>query len=376
MFYQKALGACLLENIRCPYKNKNYGNMDGYSAAIFALILINAYYVGYNDGANAIATATASRAIKPGTALFLASAIKLIVPIAFYLLGYSAVAGTVGSGIMSMDAVAAASPEKGFIFVLTALVSAQFWVWITALAKLPNATTYTLMGGILGSGIAAFGFSSVAWTSVLLKIVLMCFLTPVVGFLLGFLTLKASNALLKNKKAASCDKALIQLQRFNMVFLAGAFALNNVQKSMGVYMLAMTAGMFSGSVFSPNGNMPVWAVVAFAAAMTLGVLTGGFALINTIGRKIFKIRHDHSHASLLTTNFIMVLATVFGIPLAAGQAVSSSIMGVGAAEKFHRVKWLTAGRIVAGWWLTLPVVAVFGAAIYLFIAKVILGGRI
>lgn len=347
------------------------GVMTAYSISTFILILLFTYYMGYNDGANAIASATVTRAFKPRTALIVAAATKFVVPIALYAIGYAAVASTISEGLVSVDAFQGISQIKAFTFLCTALVSALIWGLASSLLHLPNATSYTLMGGIIGSGIAAFGFDSLIWETVGVKIILMCFIAPVAGFGAGFVIMRLLRTIFLRSEYTMSQKATLHLQRINMVILSAAFAVNNVQKSMGVYLLAVVAGICSAGAAS---SMPMWMVVVFSAAISLGLLTGGTKLVNTIGRRIYRLRPIHSLASLCTTNIIMVFATVFGIPLSAGQVVSSSIMGVGAEERVHSVRWQVAGKIVAGWWLTLPVVAALSACLYLFVANVILGG--
>ena len=57
---------------------------------------------------------------------------------------------------------------------------------------------------------------------------------------------------------------------------------------------------------------------------------------------------------------IIHVASGLGIPLSTTHAISTSIMGVGAAKRFGAVKWGVVERIVWAWILTLPVCGLLG----------------
>ena len=100
---------------------------------------------------------------------------------------------------------------------------------------------------------------------------------------------------------------------------------------------------------------------------------GGSRFIKTVGRKIYKLEPVHSVVAQFTTSVVMITATSLGISLSTGQIMSSSIMGVGAAERINGVHWNTAIRILVSWMLTLPCSAGMGALLYLLIGKAIFG---
>lgn len=330
-------------------------------------MIIYTFYMGYNDGSVAVATTVVTRAAKPGQAIIVGAITKFIVPIALYFLGFMSIASTISEGIIQKAFLVNVETQKAFIFILCGLISAMLWGSVTLVLNLPSSTSHILMGGILGSGIAAFGFASVFWSSVLIKIVLMVFLAPIIGLVLGFIVMKLVTKSAENMSIKT-NRFLPLLQRINMVVLAGSFSANNVPKALGVYLLAIICGLTGGV-----SELPVWMVVAFSAALTVGMLSGGMRIVNTIGRKITKLSPIHSVAAQFSTNIVVILVSAFGIPVSTSQIMSTSIMGVGASQRISGVKWNTAGRIIASWIITLPIVSVLGACIYLIIGKLILG---
>jgi PiT family inorganic phosphate transporter len=325
--------------------------------------------MGLNDGSNAVATAMVTHAFKPKRAILLAAAAKFAVPLILYAIGYKAIAGTVSTGLIYTGAFDGIQPIKGFAFVLSGLVAALIWGFTTYFFKLPNSTSHTLMGGIIGSGLAAFGFHAVQWSNVAVKVILMVMLAPVIGLMLGYFLMSLIKKIGIRLEMRGAEKAVRILQRINTVILAGAFSTNNTQKSLGVFILASLVG----AADAPGRSAAFILICLFAAALTAGLLLGGFRIVNTLGHKIFSMRPVHSLAAQITTTSVMITASALGVPVSTGQIMASSIMGVGAAERKSGVRWNTAGRIILSWFATLPFAAGLGASVYLLIAKVFMG---
>ena len=339
--------------------------MGAYAIAVFIFILAYSFYMGVNDGSNAIATTVVTRAVQPRTAIFIAAFINFVVPIAVFLLGMLSVADNISGKLIGNGFFDGISQEKAFSFVFSGLLGAIIWGCITFCLRIPNSTSHTLLGGIIGAGIAAFGFKSVQWTDyVLFNVVLMIVLAPVVGLILGFFIMKLVRVLARRANRG-INRIMVLLQRLNLLILASSFSSNNAQKSMGIFFLVGAVGLTAYNA----SDVPIW----IASALTLGLLLGGYRVINTVGRKIYKLEPVHSVVAQFTTSVVMITATSLGISLSTGQIMSSSIMGVGAAERINGVHWNTAIRILVSWMLTLPCSAGMGALLYLLIGKAIFG---
>ena len=343
--------------------------MSAYAIAVFIFILAYSFYMGVNDGSNAIATTVVTRAVQPRTAILIAALINFVVPIAVFLLGMLSVADNISYKLIANSEFVDISEKQAFSFVFSGLLGAIIWGGITFCLRIPNSTSHTLLGGIIGAGIAAFGFKSVQWSDyVLFNVVLMIVLAPVVGLILGFFIMKLVR-LLARRANRGINKIMVFLQRLNLLILASSFSSNNAQKSMGIFFLLGAVGLTAYS----SSNVPVWIPICIASALTLGLLLGGYRVINTVGRKIYKLQPVHSVVAQFTTSLVMITATSLGISLSTGQIMSSSIMGVGAAERISGVHWNTAIRILVSWVLTLPCSAGMGAVLYLLIGKAIFG---
>lgn len=344
--------------------------MGIYAIIVLCLIFIFSFYMGYIDGSTAVATTIATRAVKPRTAVIVAATTKFVMPIIAFALGQIAVAANMADSLINNEYFVAISTDKAFAFLLAALIGTLIWCAIVFVFKVPNSATHSLLGGIIGAGIVAFGLGAIQWKEyVIVRVILMVFIAPIVGLGIGFGMMKLFKYLSRHA-SKGISRVLRVVQRVNIVILAGSFSSNNTQKSMGVFMMMSALGLVNYSQLASHFDWYV--IIGIAAMLTLGMLLGGFQVINTVGRKIFKVKDVHSVVSQLTTNMVMLVVNELGIPVSTGQVMVSSIMGVGAAERANSVNWMTAGRIITSWFLTLPVSCAFGAILYFIVGKLIM----
>ena len=344
--------------------------MSDYAIVIFIMVMLYTVYMGFNDGSTAIATTIVSRAMPMRSAVIIAAITQFLVPIVTFLISSEAlsVAMNINSNIVSENFFTGLGDKEAFAYIFSAMFGAMLWAIIAFLLKIPNTISHTLLGGLIGAAMVAFGVNSVLWTDyVLLNVVAMVLLAPLVGFILGFIMMRVI------KKVAihatrSVSNVLTVLQRLNLIVLAGAFSSNNSQKALGVILMLGALGLAS----YPPESLPVWVVIVVSAALTAGMLFGGIRVINTVGRKIYKVGPIHSVVSQLTTSVVSLVGTGLGISLGMGQVMTGSVMGVGAAERMRGVHWTTAGKIVFGWCMTLPVSGGCSALMYV-IVKAIMG---
>ncbi|MDR0855268.1 MAG: inorganic phosphate transporter [Christensenellaceae bacterium] len=343
--------------------------MTPFAVVILMLAAVYTFYMGFNDGSNAIATTVATHSVRAKTAVYLAAAMKLIVPVAFFFIGQAAhaeffkIAEGVGKKIINIEILESAGTEKGFAFLFSALLGAIIWGGIAFVLKVPNSTSHTILGGLIGSGIAAFGISAIRWAQYVgLNVILMVVLAPVIGFLVSFGLIRLVKLAL-TRVSRGINNIFVILQRINILILAGTFSLNNVQKALGIFLILGLVDIL------PYDTIQWWAVLIFAVCLSLGMIFGGNRIIRTIGQKIYKLQPLHSIVAQTATFSVMMLSTQLGISVSTGQLMSSSVIGAGAAERVSGVKWITAVRIVASWAFTLPIAGSVAAIVYLIVGK-------
>ena len=143
------------------------------------------------------------------------------------------------------------------------------------------------------------------------------------------------------------------------VALAFSPGTNDAQKTIGIITLSL---IISG--YLADFTVPFWVILISAGTMAAGTAFGGWRLIRTLGGKFYKIRPVHGFATQLTSGLVILTATLTGLPVSTSQVVSSAIIGVGASERFGKVRWSVAGDILTAWVITIPVSALFSAGLY------------
>lgn len=353
---------------------------------VFAVVLIAlafTYINGFHDTANSIATVVATKVLSPGQAVLLAAVTNM-----FGALWGTAVAKTIAAGLIDTHVV-----DAGPQLLICALLAAIVWNLITWWLGLPSSSSHALVGALVGSAIAASAgnFHSVIWAQgdwwagkgVIPKVVVPMVVSPLMGFVIGFVLMGALYALfawLANRKGwlrrlgrTPFVNALFgKAQIVSATAMGVAHGMNDAQKSMGIIALALAGGTAAGQLDrlphwlgflriagSAGGgfNVPSWVAVLCALTMAAGTAGGGWRIIKTLGHKMVKLHPINGFAAEGSSAAVILTASAFGIPVSTTHNVSASIMGVGAAKRFNAIRWSVVERMVWAWILTLPITA-------------------
>lgn len=315
---------------------------------------------GFHDASNMIASAIASRAILPVRAVIIVAVFSFLGP----LLGGTAVANTIGKFIEISDLQAI----NALAVILSGLIGVIAWNLGTRYFGMPSSSSHALMGGLAGAVMVSAGVDHVIWgfheliskgvLTGVTKVLLALFLSPVMGFLVGFIIQKTVSFLLRSAKH-EINKPIKISQYFTVAWLAFSHGANDAQKSMGILTLVLVLG---GII--PSFQVPLWVMLVCSLGMTVGVLLGGWKIVRTLGFAIYKIRPIHALNSQLTAAFVIFASSLIGAPVSTTHVVASSIMGVGSADKLRRVKWKRAKSIMYTWLFTIPGSAIVAIFIY------------
>ena len=98
--------------------------------------------------------------------------------------------------------------------------------------------------------------------------------------------------------------------------------------------------------------------------IALGTTLSAKRLIRTLGARFYHIRPVDSFNTQLASAGVILGASLLGGPVSTTQVVSSTILGVGAAERVNKVRWGVVGEIAIAWLLTIPATGLIGAGLY------------
>lgn len=321
------------------------------SIGLIAIIVIAGFCFdfinGFHDTANSIATSVSTRVLTPGEAILMSAVLNFVGS-----LTSTSVAKTVGADIVSPASI----PQT---VVLSALLGAIIWNLITWYFGIPSSSSHALIGGLIGAAIVARGtFHIVNWVNLVEKVLIWLFLSPVIGFIVGYIIMVLLNWILRKSRPASVTRFFSKAQIFSAALMAFNHGSNDAQKTMGV----ITMALVSGGILT-TFNVPVWVKLSCALAMAAGTSIGGWKIIKTMGMNMAKLAPVNGFAAETGAASVIFTATMLHAPVSTTHIISGAIMGVGASKRLSSVKWVLAETIAWTWVLTIPACAVMSAVV-------------
>jgi PiT family inorganic phosphate transporter len=322
------------------------------NTAILVLVVITAlafdFTNGFHDTGNAMATSIATGALPPRVAVALSGLLNLVG--AFLSL---AVAATIASGLVDTKLVT-------LTVVAAGLAGGIIWNLVTWLFGIPSSSSHALIGGVIGSTIAAAGGHAVLWHGLTSKVVIPAVLSPIIAALVAatgtWLLYRISRSLTQG--ARSHGFRIGQIGSACMVSLA--HGTNDAQKTMGVITLALIAN----GTLAAKSNAPFWVILSCALAISIGTYLGGWRVIRTLGKGLVEIEAPQGMAAESASAAVILLSSSFGYSLSTTHVATGSIIGTGLGKRGAEVRWNVAGRMATAWIFTLPSAGIVGAAAY------------
>lgn len=193
-----------------------------------------------------------------------------------------------------------------------------------------------------------------------------------IAFVLGLLVTALGIVLLQRTKQqnssgsahrfAQVENLFAVLMIFTACAMAFAHGSNDVANAVGP-LAAIVAVVQSGAV-EVNTVMPSWILLLGGLGIVIGLVTYGFKVMATIGRKITELTPSRGFAAELGAAATVVLASGTGIPVSTTHTLVGAVLGVGCARGIGAINLRVVGTIFISWVATLPAGA--GLAILFF----------
>lgn len=355
---------------------------------VVLVALIFEYINGFHDTANSIATVVSTKVLSPRQAIALATFTNLIGA----MMGV-AVAKTITSGLVDANVVSTHT-------IICALLGGIVWNLVTWWFGLPSSSTHAMVGGLVGAAVASAhgSMTAVIWfkekagmplwraDGLLPKVILPMVTSPLIGLLVGFLMMSFLYLVVFSWRPRTVNQLFGKVQIFSAGYMGWSHGQNDAQKTMGIIALALLAATQAGDLatapawleflrietLGPNKDqIPLWIKITCALTMAAGTAAGGWRIIKTLGHKMVKLQTIHGFAAETTAASVLTVAGTLGMPVSTTHAITTSIMGVGAAKRFNAIKWSVVERILWAWVLTLPATALLA---YFFMRICQMGG--
>jgi PiT family inorganic phosphate transporter len=208
----------------------------------------------------------------------------------------------------------------------------------------------------------------------LYKVIIPMFSSPTLGFIAGFLLMALLYLLVRPLKPGTVNNVFGKLQLLSASYMGFSHGSNDAQKTMGIIALALFTATRAGELknvpewlsflHTPKFEIAVWIKIVCALTMAAGTAAGGWRIIKTLGHKMVRLHPVHGFAAETTAATVLMVAAKLGMPVSTTHAISTSIMGVGAAKNLKALRWELVERIIWTWFLTLPAT---GGIAYLFV---------
>jgi PiT family inorganic phosphate transporter len=369
----------------------------------FFLLFLATCFLAYSNGANdnfkGVASLFGSRTCSYRTAISWATITTFAGSIMSIFLAQTLLKKFSGKGIVPDQLVGSE------YFLLAVAVGAGLTVILATLIGFPISTTHALTGAIIGCGFVAIG-PAINFSSLSKGFVLPLLLSPILAIVIAgalyvlFRALRIATG--ASKEWCLCvgsEERVVAMPQPSSVFAlravgstitltvdeeencreryAGSFLGVGAQKVMdaahflsaGTVSFArglndtpkIVALLLLGKALDPE-RFRGWGFAAIAIAMAIGGLLNARKIAETMSKKITAMNHGQGFSANVTTAILVVLASLYGLPVSTTHVSVGSLFGIGLTTGKANPRVMSA--IVFSWLITLPCAAVAAGATY------------
>lgn len=312
------------------------------------VVLVN----GWTDAPNAIATAIATRSIKPQSAIMMAAVFNFLGVLVMTMIN-SSVAMTIYNMVDF-----GGDYHTALIALCAALFAIVIWATVAWYFGIPTSESHALIAGISGAAIALQGGFSGINGSEWIKVIYGLIFSTIMGFGMGFVIVKLVEFICKDmdrRKTLGFFKGAQVFGSAAMAFMHGA---QDGQKFMGVFMLGIFLAAGKGNVTS--FQIPLWLMLLCSIVMALGTSMGGYRIIKAVGMDMVKLEKYQGFSADFAAALCLLFSSIFGFPVSTTHTKTTAIMGVGSARRLSSVNWSLVKEMVMTWILTFPGCGIIG----------------
>lgn len=382
-----------------------------------------AFAIGANDVANSMATAVGAKAITPKQAVLIASILEFLGAILFG----AHVTKTIAKGIVDLNMIS--DPNNILIGAFSALIASTIWILLATFWGMPVSTTHSIVGGMIGFGLAAGGLQIVNWMT-LLKIVITWVTSPLIGgamayvifkfisfsilhrkhpakaakyvapillgvafytiavlfvvktmkkdillgnyagIIIGFIVFLISFLYLRKAKVGDneydiVEKIFKKAQVVTSCYVSFSHGANDVANAVGPLAL-MYIILTTGSVKGAI-EIPKYILALGGIGISFGVAILGYRVMKTVGQDITELNNTRGFSIDFSTATTVLIASTMGMPISTTHTVVGAVSGVGFARGIEVVNVGILKNIIISWFVTVPFAAGVSALLYIIL---------
>jgi PiT family inorganic phosphate transporter len=185
-------------------------------------------------------------------------------------------------------------------------------------------------------------------------------LAPLLGMAVAMLVMLTTSWLAMRASNRRAEGSFRALHLVSAAAYSVGHGLNDAQKTMGI----ITVLLYSTGYLHGEFRVPHWVAISCYIAISLGTLTGGWKIIETMGSRITKLSQHQGFAASTGGSVLLFGASWFGIPVSTTHTITGAVIGAGVARRASAVRWGVARNVVAAWLITIPCSAAVAAFFY------------
>jgi inorganic phosphate transporter, PiT family len=244
--------------------------------------------------------------------------------------------------------------------VFAGLCGGIAWNLLTWYFGIPSSSSQALIGGVIGSTIAAAGAHAIKWHGLVSKVILPAILSPPIAGGIAIVGTYLVYRLTRQVRDNARTHGFRVGQIGSAALVSLAHGTNDAQKTMGIITLAL----ISNGNLQSGAKAPTWVILSCGLAISFGTYLGGWRVIRTLGKGLVEIEAPQGMAAESSSAAVILLSSHFGYSLSTTHVATGSILGSGVAKKGAEVRWKVAGRMASAWVFTMPVAGLIGALAY------------
>lgn len=169
----------------------------------------------------------------------------------------------------------------------------------------------------------------------------------------------------------SVEKVFAPMMLFTACSMAFAHGSNDVANGIGP-LAAVYSIISSGGEVMQSSALPLWILLLGGGGIVLGLITLGYRVMMTVGKKITELTPSRGFCAELAAATTVVIASRTGLPVSTTHILVGSVLGVGLARGVGALDLRVVLNIIISWLVTLPAGAIM-AMLFFFTLKGIFG---
>ncbi len=210
-------------------------------------------------------------------------------------------------------------------------------------------------------------WASNAWIPIN-SIMLAAFIGAVSSLVL-YLVLRRIDITEEKRGFRGVERIFVWLQIITAAYVAFAHGANDRSNAIGPMAAVWQVLSSDTGELAAKADIPLWLILLGSAGIAIGVMTWGWRVMETIGKKITDITPTRGFAAEFgaATTILVFSMPFLAVPVSTTHTLVGAVVGVGLAGGAKAVDFRVFGKIAASWVASVPAAA-FGA-IVLFVAS-------